>query len=180
MEQRFRTIVADPPWEVGRGPEWASGGPSRELTYPTMSAEEIAALPIHEYADKRCHLYLWTVNAYVEDAYDIVRRWGFKPSTLLTWCKPPNGLGLGGTYSLTTEHVLFARRGVLAAAERVDSTWWEWPRRKHSEKPEAFLDMVERVSPAPRLELFARRARFGWEYAGNESLSTVKVPGLTA
>lgn len=64
--------------------------------------------------------------------------------------------------------------------DRCDTRWWEWPRGKHSEKPEAFLDIVERVSPAPRLEIFARRARFGWEYAGNESLSTVKIEGLAA
>lgn len=171
----YRTIVADPPWSVGRGPEWASNGGSRPLTYPTMSVDEIAALPVREWADKTAHLYLWTINAYIEETYEIARTWGFKPSTLLTWCKPPNGIGLGGTYSLTTEHCLFARRGVLGATQRLDSSWFAWPRRKHSEKPEAFLDMVEATSPGPYLEMFARRARFGWEYWGNQSLGTAEV-----
>jgi N6-adenosine-specific RNA methylase IME4 len=177
---RYRTIVADPPWDVGRGPEWGSNGASRPLTYPTMDVDEIARLPIRDFAERNAHLYLWTINAYVEETYEIARLWGFKPSTLLTWCKPPNGLGLGGTYSLTTEHVLFCRRGVCPADERIDSTWWQWSRGKHSAKPEAFLDMVERVSPAPRLEVFARRARFGWDYAGDGSLGTVEIPGLRA
>lgn len=173
--KQYSTIVADPPWDVGRGPEWGSNGASRPLTYPTMTVEEIADLPVHDFAAKRAHLYVWTINAYVEETYDIVRRWGFKPSTLLTWCKKPNGIGLGGTYSLTTEHVLFARRGVAPAGERIDSTWWEWKRGQHSAKPEAFLDMVERVSPEPRLEMFARRARFGWDYWGNQSLGTADI-----
>jgi N6-adenosine-specific RNA methylase IME4 len=134
---RYRTVVADPPWDVGRGPDWGSNGASRPLTYPTMDVEAIASLPVAHLAEKRAHLYVWTINAYVEETYDIVRHWGFKPSTLLTWCKRPNGIGLGGTYSLTTEHVLFARRGVCPAAERVDTSWWEWPRGRHSAKPEA-------------------------------------------
>jgi N6-adenosine-specific RNA methylase IME4 len=173
---KYRTIVADPPWDVGRGPEWASNGASRPLTYPTMSLDEIAALPVRHLAEKSAHLYLWTINAYVEESYEVVRLWGFKDSTLLTWCKPPNGIGLGGAYSLTTEFCLFARRGVCPAAERIDSTWWLWKRGRHSAKPEPFLDMVERVSPSPRLEMFARRARFGWDYWGNESLGTASLP----
>jgi N6-adenosine-specific RNA methylase IME4 len=172
---QYRTIVADPPWDVGRGPDWGSNGASRPLTYPTMTVAEIAALPVREMADTSAHLYIWTINAYVEETYAIARAWGFKKSTLLTWCKKPNGIGLGGTYSLTTEHVLFARRGTCPAAERVDSTWWEWKRGQHSAKPEAFLDMVERVSPAPRLEMFARRDRLGWDTWGNQCLGTADL-----
>lgn len=173
---RYRTIVADPPWDVGRGPEWASNGASRPLTYPTMDVAAIGALPVRDFAEKNAHLYIWTINAYVEETYEIARLWGFKPSTLLTWSKRPNGIGLGGTYSLTTEHVLFARRGVLPALSRVDRTAWEWPRGRHSSKPEAFLDQVEQVSPGPYLELFARRNRLGWDTWGNEALGHVEMP----
>jgi N6-adenosine-specific RNA methylase IME4 len=174
---KYRTIVADPPWEVATGGagHWGLANGASRLTYPMMSVEDIAALPVRDLADKRAHLYLWTINAYVEDAYEIARLWGFRPSTLLTWCKAPNGIGLGGTYSLTTEHVLFARRGVCGAAERLDTTWFQWPRGVHSAKPEAFLDLVERVSPEPRLEMFARRQRLGWDTWGNEALEHVKI-----
>ena len=172
---KYATIVADPPWDVKRGPEWGSGGKSRELTYSTMGVDEIAALPVKNIAAIGAHLYIWTINAYIEQTYYIAREWGFRPSTLLTWCKEPHGIGLGGTYVLTTEHVLFCRRGTCPARERVDSTWWRWARGPHSAKPEAFLDMVERVSPAPRLEMFARRARLGWDTWGNESLNHIEV-----
>ena len=107
-------------------------------------------------------------------------RGGFKPSCLLTWAKKPHGIGIGGTYAQTTEHVLFARRGTCKALRRVDSTWWTWPRGRHSAKPEAFQDMVEAVSPGPRLELFARRARPGWTVWGNEVEANAKCAGADA
>ena len=84
-------------------------------------------------------------------------------------------IGLGGAYTLTTEHVLFCRRGTCPALSRVDSTWWEWRRGRHSAKPDAFLDLVERVSPPPRLELFARTQRLGWDTWGNECLNHVTL-----
>jgi N6-adenosine-specific RNA methylase IME4 len=179
---RYRTIVADPPWEQpsggpasGNGFAVAGGRPST-MPYGSMDVDAIAALPVGDLADSAAHLYLWVTNAYVEDSFGIARYWGFRPSVLLTWCKDPHGIGLGGTYIQTTEHVLFCRRGVCPAAERVDSTWWRWPRGRHSAKPGAFLDMVERVSPAPRLEMFARRQRLGWDTWGNEALEHVEMP----
>lgn len=171
---RYRTIVADPPWSVHQPPVWTSGK-NRRLPYRTMSVDDIEALPVADIADTDCHLYLWTINRYVEDAYRIVRAWGFSPSTLLVWCKEPIGMGVGGAYALTTEHVLFARRGRGAFEQREPTSWWRWKRGEHSAKPEAFLDMVERVSPAPRLEMFARRNRLGWDTWGNESLNHVEL-----
>jgi N6-adenosine-specific RNA methylase IME4 len=180
---KYRTIVADPPWHVTRlaspGAEGfgTQSAPLRSvaLPYPTMTVDEIADLPVREMVDRSAHLYVWTINAYVEDTYEIARLWGFRPSALLTWCKTPMGIGPGGTFSQTTEHVLFARRGICKAAERVDSTWWQWPRGGHSRKPDAFLDLVERISPEPRLEMFARRQRLGWDTWGNEALNHVEI-----
>lgn len=169
----YSTIVADPPWEQPKG------GPDRRadthgvpstLPYPVMPLEEIKALPVESFAAKDAHLYLWTTNFRLEDAYEVARAWGFKPSTLLTWCKVPKGVGLGGTFSLSSEFILFARRGSLPSLRRVERTWFTWPRGSHSRKPEAFLDLVETVSPGPYLELFARRNRLGWHTWGNESL----------
>lgn len=146
MTGKYRTIVADPPWHMEFGARthsdkgWQShDGVASVLPYETMSVDEIAALPVRHLADKTAHLYLWTINAYLEDTWEIARLWGFRPAALLTWCKAPMGLGLGGTFVQTTEHVLFARRGILPAAQRIDSTWFQWPRSgEHSRKPEAF------------------------------------------
>ena len=166
--QRFGTIVADPPWTVGRGPDWGSNGPSRKLTYPTMDLDDIRSMPVEDHALDVCHLYIWTINKYIEETYEIARRWGFRPSTMLVWAKRPRGIGLGGTFTLTSEFCLYARRGTYKPKRRIDSTWWTWTRGRHSEKPEEFQDMIETVSPGPYLELFARRPRPGWTVWGNE------------
>ncbi len=144
------------------------------MNYRTMTLAEVESIPVMDVTDKDAHLYLWTVNRYVEQSYGVARAWGFRPVVLLTWAKTPRGLGLGGTFVQTTEHVLFARRGVLKSFKRHPSTWWNWTRPetgtgpKHSRKPEEFQDMVEAVSPGPYLELFARRTRPGWACLGNE------------
>lgn len=172
---KYRTIVADPPWEYGasRGFSWREGRLSGErgpmLTYPTMMVAEIAELPVAEIAEPDAHFYLWTTQRYLWDARDIIRAWGFEPSTVLTWCKPPTGFSLGGTFGKASEFVVFARRGRLASLSRTNRDWWEWRRREHSAKPEAFLDIVEQISPGPYLELFARRQRLGWDTWGNEA-----------
>jgi len=205
---RYRTIVADPPWQVadsgrrtdtGRTEAYEAKGSGREinpawwnrftgtrteLPYKRMSVEEIAALPVGEMAEPDAHLYLWTTNGFLRDAYTVAEAWGFKFSTLITWCKTPMGLGYGGAYALTTEYLMFCRKGSLAPQRRWDTTWIEASRVyenghiAHSAKPDCFLDIVEQVSPGPYLELFARRARFGWSYWGNESLGTAELPEL--
>jgi N6-adenosine-specific RNA methylase IME4 len=188
---RYAVIVADPPWQtmagpvrqgVGEGWRFRPGmGATRPLPYPTLTVSQIAALPVAMLADDDCALYLWTINAYVEHAYGIARAWGFKPSTLLTWCKAPMGGGLGGAYGISTEHVLYARRG-SPVERRTTGTWYGWKRHyingkpAHSAKPEAFYDLVESVNAGPYVELFARRGRLGWDYWGDESLSTATMP----
>jgi hypothetical protein len=134
---RYRTIVADPPWDVQRLASPGSRGfgtqdgtlKSIRLEYPTMGIAEIAALPVKALADDDAHLYVWTINRYVEETYGIARAWGFEPKTLLTWAKAPMGLGPGGAFSQTTEHILFCRRGRDIATARIDSTWWQWAAR---------------------------------------------------
>lgn len=173
----YRTIVADPPWAYDVRPTGLQGGPRKGVgfdgvavpppPYPMLSIEEIAALPIQELVGGNAHLYLWTTNRYLRDAYDVAEAWGFRYSQTLTWCKKPRGLGPGGAYVNTTEFVLFCRRGRLAHQSRVETTWWQWKRAGHSVKPQGFMDVVEQVSPGPYVELFARSPRLGWDAWGN-------------
>lgn len=160
----FATIVADPPWpSMHQRSTYHRGKPERH--YPTMPVDDIAAMSIPAAAD--AHLWLWGVNRLMEDAYRVVRAWGFTPMSLLTWCKP--GPGMGYYLRNNTEHCIFATRGKpMVPPSAVTSTWFEWGRRRHSEKPPEFFTVVERVSPAPHLELFARAQRDGWTCWGNE------------
>lgn len=175
---RYRTIVADPPWAVERsfgGANWRNGERDRPaLDYPTMSLRDIRWLPVRKLAEDNAHLYLWTTNQYLREAFGLPQYWGFSPASLLTWCKPRGGF-VGGSFYPNTEYVIFARRGTLATKQRVNSSWFEWPRGEHSQKPEAFLDLVEETSPGPYLEMFARRNRLGWDTWGNEALEHVQI-----
>jgi N6-adenosine-specific RNA methylase IME4 len=200
MSTRYRTIVADPPWPYGKFNGFSSGndtrsaaakraggrlplgGSTKPLPYAAMSMEAIRTLPVSELAESDAHLYLWTTQRYLWDAEGIVRAWGFEPSAVLTWCKPEFGGALGWAFVPTTEFVVFARRGHLEPLTRWRSTWFQAGRPYmkggggpiHSAKPDALLDIVEQVSPGPYAELFARRARFGWDYPiGDQALGGV-------
>jgi N6-adenosine-specific RNA methylase IME4 len=173
---KYRTIVADPPWATTTGPPWSGGGSGHQaLDYQVMDLQAIKALPVGNLAEPAAHLYLWTTNILVPRAYEIVEAWGFRPSVLLTWAKNPMGVGLGDAFAITTEHVLFAHRGGLRPLTRIPTTWWNWKRGGHSQKPEAFMDIVEQLSPPPYLELFARRQRLGWSTWGNECFQHVEM-----
>lgn len=171
----YRTIVADPPWQLDTGPD--SFGTVGErghdaLAYEQMSVERIKALPVSERAADDAHLYLWTTNRYVESAYEVARAWGFKPSVLLVWAKTPRGVGLGDAFKLTTEFIVYARRGSLKENGISETTWFNWPRGTHSTKPDAFYELVEHISPTggdDRLEMFARKPREGWVTWGDEA-----------
>lgn len=171
----FRCIVADPPWQQTTGPNlWGTNKPGGDaLDYETMSVEKIKDMPVVKHVADDAHLYLWTINRYVEQSYDIARAWGFKPSVLLVWAKTPHGVGLGDAYRITTEFILYARRGKLKENKIIETTWFNWPRGKHSKKPAEFYALVEAMTPAPhnegdRLELFARQERPGWTVWGDE------------
>lgn len=176
---RYRTIVADPPWDHsdGTGASYSTAGRRDcSLPYGVMGADQIALLPVRELAAPGAHLYLWTTNRFLRDAFDILTAWGFRHSATLVWCKQ-HGLGSGGVFYSNIEFILHAR-GIgasLPTPERIRSRWFTWPRSVHSAKPEAFLDLVEQVSPGPYLELFARRQRLGWDTWGNEALNHVEL-----
>lgn len=178
---KYRTIVADPPWRytktgariagrmVGRG-----GGAERH--YTTMSMEEVASLNVADLTADQAHLYLWVTNPKMfSGPADIVKAWGFEYVTLLTWIKT-GAPGLGWYFRGATEHVIFATRGKLGieTAKRVSNVFTA-PRGRHSAKPEVFYETVERVSPGPYLELFARSKRDGWYAWGEEVESDINL-----
>ncbi len=176
-DKKYQIIYADPPWELKAGSPnlHAKRQGNRPLCYPTMTVEEIQSLPVWNLIDDNAVLFLWTTNKYIESAYGVARVWGFIPSTMLVWCKKPKGRGLGGTFGISTEFLLFARRGSLKARERHWSTWFEAKRGKHSEKPEIARDIIDKCFEGNKLELFARRKFLGWDCWGNEVESDIEL-----
>lgn len=166
----FHTILADPPWP-------AQGG---ERHYQTMSLERIMGLPVGQLAASDAHLWLWTTNALLPRAYEVARAWGFTVRSPLTWVK--FRLGLSGPSQLrnATEHLLFCTRGRAPLGSRSQPTWFNAPVAEHSRKPAEQFAIIERVSPGPYLELFARRqpeSRADWAVWGDEVASDVQLPG---
>ena len=159
----YRTIVMDPPWDIAM----FSPGLPDVLPYPTMTDDEIAALPVPTLAHPEgCHLYVWVTHGKLPLGLELVAGWGFKYRNLLTWEK--NGGLIPWAYSLTTEHVIVATRGKLDPLRVGQKAHFAEARREHSRKPEAFYDIVRQASPAPRLEMFAREPRDGYILWGND------------
>jgi N6-adenosine-specific RNA methylase IME4 len=179
---RYRTIVADPPWRyrtsgIVTTAKTGATRPDVEAQYPTLSVDELCALDVGALAEPDAHLYVWVTNPMLFEARRLIDAWGFEYRTLITWEKQGQ-LGLGYWFRGQTEHVAFATRGDLPIPpDRRERNIFRAPRAAHSVKPDAFLDLVERVSPGPYLELFARRQRIGWDTWGNEALEHVDVGG---
>jgi N6-adenosine-specific RNA methylase IME4 len=170
---KFRTILADPPWDVQQ-----VGKRGAEQHYRLMSLDRIMAMPVRELAEENSHLYLWVTNATLRDGYDVAEAWGFTVRSPLTWIK--FRLGLGIYLRNMTEHLLFATRGKAPVNFRSQPTWINAPVQEHSHKPEEQFAVIERLSDGPYLELFARRqspSRADWSVWGNEIDSDISIPG---
>jgi len=187
---RFKTVVADPPWPYSnpgpKPPQLKLDGTLQlgcdvKKQYSTMTMEDIKALPVSSFLQTNAHLYLWTTNTFMEQAYSVARAWGFRPITIITWGKVYKddeerpSMKMGYHYRSATEHVLFAVRGSLRLTGPAASTLFLHRRLPHSIKPDGFFQMVEEQSPGPYLELFARRERPGWDVWGNEVESTISL-----
>ncbi|CAB4173811.1 IME4 Transcriptional activator, adenine-specific DNA methyltransferase [uncultured Caudovirales phage] len=162
----YRTIVADPPWEYNEGFALGPGHGTlevRPLPYSSMTVEDICDIPVHTWAARDCRLFLWTTNRYLDDAFEVMRAWRFKYRQTLVWHKIDANLPA----HIAPNSAEFVLVGVRGAPERlgvIPSAVLPIARRGgHSAKPEAWLDYFERISPSPRLEMFARRQRLGWD-----------------
>ena len=167
----FATILVDPPWPLQSG----------EKHYRTMSLARIKALPVGQLAARDAHLWLWTTNALLPRAYEVAEAWGFTVRSPLTWVK--FRLGLGGRYQLrnATEQLLFCTRGKAPLGSRSQPTWFNAPVTEHSRKPAEQFAIIERVSPGPYLELFARRrpeSNRPWAVWGDQVDSDIRIPGF--
>jgi N6-adenosine-specific RNA methylase IME4 len=185
----YRTIVADPPWEYPEGFALGTGHLERgerggvevrPLPYPSMTFDAICDLRVWELAAADCRLFLWTTNRWLDDAFDVMRAWRFKYRQTLVWHKRTMNLPAHIAPN-SAEFVLVGTRGTPGRLSTLPSAVIATSRGgtdpQHSVKPECWLDHFEAVSPAPRLELFSRRARFGWDTWGNEALEHVSLAG---
>jgi len=172
---KYRTIVIDPPWEIEKIRRDVRPNQT-EMEYKTMSVEEIKKFPITEIFDKSgCHVYLWTTHKHLPDALEIFKAWGVKYQCVLTWIKNVGITPFSWMYS--TELVLFGRVGnlpLLRNGLRID---FRGKVREHSRKPDEFYELVKQASPEPRIDVFSREKREGFDQYGDE-INKFKNDGL--
>lgn len=163
----YRCVVIDPPWPVTKIARDCRPNQTKELDYPTMSLEEIEALPVPSVLDPAgCHVYLWVTQKYLPVGLDLFKAWGIKYQCCLTWVKPVGFTPFSWMYN--TEHVLFGRVGSLDLQRMGRKLSFDAPVTEHSAKPNVFYDLVTECSPGPRLEMFSRKERDGFTGWGSE------------
>jgi N6-adenosine-specific RNA methylase IME4 len=161
----FRVIVADPPWKYFLREEDETHRGT--VDYSSMTVEEICRLPVSIRAHTDCVLWLWTTNAHLPVAFDVVKEWGFTYKTMLTWFK--SKIGVGHWLRGQTEHCLLAVKGNPTIMLSGQSTALQGEVREHSRKPESFYELVEGLCPGAKLEMFGREQREGWVVWGAEN-----------
>lgn len=173
---KYRCIVIDPPWTPSLGATWKTRFTDKarpQKHYKTLSLDDIKNIvpPM----EKQCHVFIWGLNQHLDWAFELARHWHLEVVQILTWAKP--GLGVG-RFQCNSEQVLVCRHGTRHGNPfgATGGTWFNWLRGKHSEKPEEFFRLVEKISPEPRLEMYARKRRDGWDSFGDELEEEKQIP----
>lgn len=194
---KFKTIMADPPWQFENKTGKVAPEHKRLNRYSTMTLDQICAMPVAQLADDPAHLYLWVPNALLPEGLKVMEAWGFKYKSNLIWEKirkdgGPDGRGVGFYFRNVTEILLFGTRGKNARtldpgrsqvnfieAEGPDGDLLKTRKREHSRKPDEQYGIIEACSRGPYLELFARGERPGWRVWGNQADSTYEPSWTT-
>lgn len=170
-DRKFNIIYADPAWQYANKKTGGSMKSGSAAKYPTMPTKEICAMPIRDIADKDSVLFLWITTPLLPDGFEVMKAWGYKYKTMLTWHKTGR-LGLGFWFRGHTEHLLFGVKGKVKAFRLSEENFHETAVLKHSEKPEYFRGLIERatakIDNPRRIELFARTRVEGWTAWGLE------------
>lgn len=176
-KKRFKTVLADPPWQFTNRTGKMAPEHKRLSRYPTMKLQEIKDLPVEAILADTAHLYLWVPNALLAEGMEVMSHWGFTYKTNLIWYKVrkdggPDRRGVGFYFRNVTEMILFGVRGKNARTlqpGRSQENMIVSRKREHSRKPDEQYDLIESCSSGPYLELFARGPRKGWTVWGNQS-----------
>jgi N6-adenosine-specific RNA methylase IME4 len=175
--KEFSTILADPPWQFQNRTGKMAPEHKRLSRYPTLSLEEIKAIPVKEHLASPAHLYLWVPNALLAEGLEVMKAWGFQYKTNLVWYKTrkdggPDRRGVGFYFRNVTELILFGVRGknarTLDAGRRQENIIVK-QKREHSRKPDEQYALIESCSKGPYLEMFARGSRDNWYCWGNQA-----------
>lgn len=173
---KYQVIYADPPWSYSNKKTGGNMISGAGCHYKTMYLEDIKAMPVQDLCEKDSVLFLWAVNPMLPDAIDVMKSWGFKYKTTITWRKVMS-LGMGFWWRGQTEFLLFGTRGKVKAFRMQEANILQIKVGKHSSKPHEFRQMIERATKdmPNKLELFARSKWPGWHVFGNEVENSIQL-----
>lgn len=175
--RKFRTVLADPPWQFQNRTGKMAPEHKRLNRYSTMALDAIKNIPVSRVVASQSHLYLWVPNALLPEGLEVMKAWGFQYKANIVWEKVrkdgmPDGRGVGFYFRNVTELLLFGIRGsgnrTLAPA-RSQVNLLRTMKREHSRKPDEIFNIIEQCSNGPYLELFARGTRNNWVLWGNQA-----------
>ncbi len=165
--KQYQVILADPPWTYQNKAAGSKGKSSSNKHYDVMTLEEIKAMPVAQLCTPDSVLFMWCTVPLILKQIPVLYAWGFDYKTMLTWAKP---WGMGNWFRVSTEHVLVGVKGKPKPLMCQERNWIAHKRSKHSKKPEAFHELIElaTLDMEPKLEMFGREHREGWDSFGNE------------
>ena len=168
--KKYEAIYADPPWQY----EDKMKGHTFAIEYETQSLEWIKGLPIKMIAAKDCALFMWATSPLLEQAFQVIKSWGFEYKTVgFVWNKVSNeGKNISNIGQWTMGNVeicLLAVKGKPKRIRKDIKPYVKAVRTKHSRKPIVVRErIVQLLGDVERIELFAREAVEGWDSFGNE------------
>jgi len=173
--KKYNTVVIDPPWDitftgkVNRTGKIKEKNRREKLPYKTMTLGEIAIFPMQNFANIGAHVYLWTTNKMLRTAFRVLDKWGIFFHLCMPWVKP-SGICPCMGYQFASEFCLLGFYGnpMQKFIGMGKPNWVKAMYGSHSTKPDCFYELVEQMSPAPRIDIFARRKREGWDVWGDE------------
>jgi N6-adenosine-specific RNA methylase IME4 len=193
--KKYQIIYADPPWEQKGGTLFGKykvvngkqvwnmvSNLSQNLPYKTLNIENIKKLPIKNITDDNAVLFIWVTNKYLPFVFKVIESWGFNYSSTICWCKTSFGLGLGGTVRVSSEYLIFCRKGSLKSNKYIKS-WYQVKREyvngypQHSRKPSFFRNLISETFNGNKIEIFARQKTENWDVWGNEVESDINLTG---
>ena len=174
LNKKYRIIYADPPWKYNDDMEFKKYRPNpagAESHYKCMTIDEIKSLPIKNIANKDSCLFLWATVPLLPEALEVLNEWGYRYKTSIFWRKIMS-LGMGYWFRGQVEVLLFGIKGKVKAFRCQKANVIQTKVRKHSQKPDEVYVIIEEISQKfnlnPKIELFARHKREGWDVWGNE------------
>lgn len=187
---KYKIIYADPAWsydkKIGQG--------VADEVYDTMDLQDIKDLPIQEISDDDCFLFIWVTFPMLREGLEVIEAWGFEYKTLaFSWIKTnkrqnqsqlsflpidtiDSFFGIGHYTKSNCEVCLLGKKGKPKVVDNSVSSVLIAPLRGHSRKPDETRDrIVQLCGDLPRVELFARQNKDGWDAWGNQVKNSITI-----